>query len=34
MGSPKKAGITAAKGLLDLPGGQYYMLLGISPNDT
>jgi hypothetical protein len=34
LSSPKQAGITAAKGLLDLPGGQYYMPLEISPNDT
>ena len=34
MSSPKQAGITAAKGLLDLPGGQCYMPLKISPNDT
>ena len=34
MSSPRQAGVTAAKGLLDLPGGQCYMPLKISPNDT
>ena len=34
MSSPTKAGITAAKGLLDLPGGQYWVPLKIISNDT
>ena len=34
MSSPTKAGITAAKGLLDLPGGEYWVPLKIISNDT
>jgi hypothetical protein len=34
MSSPERAGITAAKGLLDLPGGQFCKPLTRVANDT